>query len=66
MIIENEKLVMTVEEAGRQLGVSRPTAYKLAKCKQIPTIRLGRRLVVPKIALMNMLTAAGNCQATSK
>ena len=55
--MENERrLVMTVSEAGEALGISRATAYKLARTRQLPTIRLGeRRLVVPKAALLKML-----------
>jgi excisionase family DNA binding protein len=53
--MENEKLTLTIEEAGKLLGVSRPTAYKLAKTKQIPTITLGRRIFVPRAALNKML-----------
>ena len=51
----NEKMVMTVEEAGRLVGVSRPTAYKLVKAGQLPAMRLGRRLIVPKAALERWL-----------
>ncbi len=54
------KLVLSVEAAGKLLGVSRPTAYKLAKAGQIPTLRLGRRIVVPKAALEKLLLNAGN------
>ena len=53
-----EKLVLTVAEAGELLGVCRPHAYKLVKLGQIPTIRLGRRLVVPRSALIKMLENA--------
>jgi excisionase family DNA binding protein len=56
--MESQKLVLTVEETGKLLGVSRPTAYKLAKTKQIPTIVLGRRIFVPKAALNKMLENA--------
>mgnify|MGYP001557829489 CR=1 FL=1 len=53
---KTERLTMTVEEAGKALGISRATAYMLAKTGQLPTIRLGeRRLVVPKVALERML-----------
>lgn len=55
-----ERLTMTVEETGEALGVSRATAYLLAKTGRIPVIRLGeRRLVVPKAALLKMLDEAG-------
>lgn len=54
-----ERLTVTIEQAGKMLGISRATAYMLASTGQIPTIRLGeRRIVVPKAALMKMLEAA--------
>lgn len=53
------ELVLSVEAAGKLLGVSRPHAYKLVREGQIPVIRLGRRIVVPKPALMKMLENAG-------
>ena len=45
----------TVEEAGQILGLGRNTAYALAKSGRLPTIRLGRRLLVPKAALDRLL-----------
>jgi excisionase family DNA binding protein len=55
----SEKLTLTVEEAGKLLGISRNTAYQAASDGTIPTIRLARRLVVPRVALMRMLENAG-------
>lgn len=46
---------MTVEDAARELGISRGTAYECARTGQIPTIRLGRRLLVPRARLEAML-----------
>jgi len=37
------------------LGISRDAAYEAARRKEIPTIRLGRLLRVPKAALDRML-----------
>jgi excisionase family DNA binding protein len=48
-------LTLTVEQAGRLLGISRGAAYRAAACGQIPTIRLGRRLLVPTARLHQML-----------
>jgi excisionase family DNA binding protein len=42
------KLTITVEEAGELLGVSRGAAYGAANRGEIPVIRIGRRLLVPK------------------
>ena len=58
---KTERLTMTVEEAGVALGISRATAYLLAKTGGIPVIRLGeRRLVVPKAQLQRMLECNGD------
>ena len=54
-----ESLVYSVPEAGRLLNLSRATAYSLCAQGVIPTIRLGRRLIVPKIAIERMLAEAG-------
>ncbi len=55
----SEKLTLNVPEAGELLGISRAQAYLMAKTGQIPTIKLGRRVVVPKSALEKMLETAG-------
>ncbi len=46
---------ITVEEAAPILGIGRSTAYVLARCGDLPTLRLGRRYVVPVAALRRML-----------
>ena len=53
------KLVYTVEEAGRLLGIGRSAAYEAARSGEIPVIRIGRRWLVSKIALDRMLSEAG-------
>ena len=45
----------TVPEAGKILGIGRNAAYDAAKTGELPTIRLGRRIVVPKAALKRLL-----------
>ncbi len=45
----------TIEEAAEVLGVGRNTAYEAARRGEIPSIRLGRRILVPKAALERML-----------
>jgi excisionase family DNA binding protein len=46
---------MTVEDAGRLLGISRRAAYRAAAAGHLPVIRLGRRLLVPTARLHQML-----------
>jgi excisionase family DNA binding protein len=52
---ETVRKTVTVEEAGRQLGVGRNTAYEAARMGQIPVIRIGKRMVVPVAALERLL-----------
>ena len=46
---------MTVEEAGRLLGIGRNLAYEAARRGEIPTVRLGRRMLVPTARLRELL-----------
>jgi excisionase family DNA binding protein len=46
---------ITVEEAGRLLGISRTSAYQAARKGEIPVIRVGRRFVVPRAKLEALL-----------
>jgi excisionase family DNA binding protein len=55
MGVETDRLTYDVVEAGRLLGLGRNASYEAAKSGQIPTIRIGKRLLVPKAALQRML-----------
>lgn len=50
-------LTLSVEEAGRLLGISRGLAYEAARRGELPTIRLGRRLLVPRARLLELVGA---------
>jgi excisionase family DNA binding protein len=41
------RFTFTVEEAGEICGISRPSAYAAAKNGTLPTVRIGRRYIVP-------------------
>jgi excisionase family DNA binding protein len=47
--------VLTVEEAAALLRISRGTAYEAARRGELPTVRLGRRLLVPRARLAALL-----------
>lgn len=49
-----QRLTLTVDEAGKMIGVCRNTAYKLVHNGEIPSIRIGRRLLVPADFLKNL------------
>jgi excisionase family DNA binding protein len=53
------RLTVTVEEAGTLLGISRTLAYDLVRRGEIPSLRLGRRVVVPVHALELMVPGVG-------
>lgn len=55
--MSDNRLTLTVEEAAEILGISRAFAYNLVKTEQLPSVRLGRRLVVPRRALERLLHA---------
>jgi len=51
----DQQPTLTVAEAGDVLGLSRSSAYDAVTRGDIPTIRIGRRLLVPTAALRRML-----------
>jgi excisionase family DNA binding protein len=51
-----EGRVKTLNEVAAILRISRGSAYEAAKRKEIPTIRIGRRLLVPSAALERLLS----------
>jgi excisionase family DNA binding protein len=52
---EDQRLVYEVPEAGAMLGLTRNASYDAAKRGDIPTIRFGKLLRVPKAAFHKML-----------
>lgn len=55
----HEKSVLSIEEAGRiYFGLGRSAAYQAAKRGEIPVLRFGRRLMVPRAAVERMLEQA--------
>ena len=56
--MEKEKLTLTVDETAKCLGIGRNSAYEAIARGEIPVIKVGKRLLVPKAAL-ELLLAAG-------
>ena len=54
-----ECLVYMVQEAGEMVGLGRNAAYEAARRGDIPTIRIGKLLKVPKAAFHQLLEKAG-------
>jgi excisionase family DNA binding protein len=53
--LDGGRLCLTVPEAAAMLGISRNFAYEMVKQKQLPVIKFGKRLLIPKAALERML-----------
>lgn len=53
------RLCITVPEAARMLGVSRNFAYELVRRHELPAVRFGKRLLIPRAALEKMLERCG-------
>lgn len=49
------RLTVSVEETAQLLGLGRSAAYEAARRGQLPTRRLGRRIVVPVPLLLEWL-----------
>ena len=45
----------TVAEVCKVLGIGRAAAYEAVRTARIPSIRLGRRVVIPRAAIAKML-----------
>jgi excisionase family DNA binding protein len=46
---------LTVEEAAEVLSIGRASAYQAANSGELPTVRIGRRLLVPVAQLRQLL-----------
>ena len=55
--------VLTVEEVQKRLRLSRNAVYESISRKEIPSLRLGRRILIPRLAFERMLENAGKAAA---
>ena len=51
----DDRLTWTVPEAARLLGISKDTAYEAAHRGELPVKVIGRRMLVPRAALLRLL-----------
>ncbi|MDP9386744.1 MAG: helix-turn-helix domain-containing protein [Actinomycetota bacterium] len=51
-------MTLSVEEAASVLGISRALAYELVRRGELPRLRLGRRVVVPRRALEDLVASS--------
>jgi len=55
---QSDSLVLTPVETARLLRIGRGTVYEQIRLGVIPSIRCGKRILIPKVALMKMLEGA--------
>jgi excisionase family DNA binding protein len=54
-IVDGERMCITIPEAAKMLGLSRNFTYELARQHKLPTIKFGKRILIPRIQLEKML-----------
>jgi excisionase family DNA binding protein len=52
-----EKIMLTVPEAAQILRIDKVTVYELAKSNGFPALRIGRRVLIPRDALLRWIEA---------
>ncbi|CAN5794952.1 hypothetical protein BH23ACT8_BH23ACT8_09340 [soil metagenome] len=57
MTLDDLPPTLSVEKAGQIIGISRRSAYRAAARGELPTFKVGRRLLVPTLRLLDMLGA---------
>ena len=50
-----EKIALTVPDVQRALGIGKNTAYELANREDFPSIRVGKRILIPRDAFLRWL-----------
>lgn len=55
---------LNVEQAGELLGISTRSAYRAAAKGELPTFKVGRRLLVPTARILDMLGLAETSEET--
>jgi excisionase family DNA binding protein len=53
---DDGRLTWTVTEAALLLGISRASAYEAAHRGELPVRVIGRRMLVPRVALLRLLS----------
>ena len=53
--LDDNRLTYTLAEAATRLGISTWLAYEAAHRGELPVCRIGRRMLVPRAALLRLL-----------
>ena len=58
--MNSEKVTLTVKETSELLGLSRNSTYQGILTGEIPHLKVGKRILIPRAALEKLLAEAGN------
>ena len=61
--MSNGKIALSVTEVAKHLGIGRNLAYEAIQRGEIPSIKVGGRILVPLAALEALLAQAGTKDA---
>ena len=64
-MFKNEPDVLTVPDVIRLLRIGKNSVYKLLKEGKIGSIKQGKKIIIPKVCLVEFLTNAANFQTPS-
>ncbi len=56
---DNECLTLTVPQVSKILGLSKNSCYQACLNGQLPHLKIGKRILIPKIAIERMLADIG-------
>ncbi|MCP4968483.1 MAG: helix-turn-helix domain-containing protein [bacterium] len=56
--MSQERLTISVDEAASLLGISRSAAYDCVKTGELPSIGMGRRVLIPLAVLQRLVEEA--------
>ena len=62
----SESLVLTVEEAAKLLRVSRGSAYEAVRTGELPSVRIGRRILIPRQSLLDVIAQQRSTERQDK
>ncbi|MFH1925665.1 MAG: helix-turn-helix domain-containing protein [Chloroflexota bacterium] len=62
----NERLTYNVSTAAKLLGLSRNAAYQGCLTGQIPHLKIGKRILIPRVQLERLLAGEGNDNETKR
>ena len=65
MVGNDENLVYNVAQVHQLLGLSRASVYEAIRRHELPVLKIGRRLLVPRAALEHIIAQAGAMPGTS-